>query len=154
MEEYLAFNKHKALVGLIDQEDLDLVSKGVNLHSDGYARIGGKYVHRVVLSRVLGRELPKGFFVDHINRNRLDNRRSNLRLATLNENNRNVGKFKGTSRFIGVSWKKSRNKWYAQIKINGEVKYLGVYNSEVEAAKAYNKEALLLHGEFATLNKV
>ena len=152
--EYIAKNKNISKKGLIDYVDSDLIEQPVNLHSDGYARKGSIKIHRIIMERIIKSKIPKNKVVDHINRNRLDNRRSNLRLCSISENSRNVGKFKGTSKFKGVSWKKSKNKWCCQIKVNGNVKHLGLFDNEIDAGKRYNEEALLLHGDFASLNKI
>ena len=84
----------------------------------------------------------------------MNNTPSNLREATVSENNRNVGITKNnTSGYKGVTKEKNREKWRAQIKFNGEVHYLGVFECPVDAAKVYDKKCLELHGEFALTNK-
>lgn len=91
--------------------------------------------------------------VDHVNGNGLDNRRSNLRPATNSQNAMNRRKPRGTlSKFKGVTWNRSANKWHAQIKLNGKLKYLGVFSIETDAAKAYDGAASDLFGSFARLN--
>lgn len=155
MKEFLARNKNKTIVGIVDDEDLDLVRGNVNLCSCGYARLSGIRLHKVIMKRILnGADIPSDKVIDHINRNRLDNRRSNLRLCTVTQNAINRSKKESSSRYIGVSWKKTKNKWYAQIKQNKKVKYLGLFECEKEAAKRYNEEAINLFGEFAVLNKI
>ena len=57
-----------------------------------------------------------------------------------------------SSRFLGVTFHKKARKWVVHISKYGNVEYLGLFSSETEAAKAYNKRALALHGEFANLN--
>jgi len=84
--------------------------------------------------------------VDHKNRNTLDNRRSNLRLATHAQNMQNQVTSTGTSQYKGVT--KSGHKWRAQI----QRKYLGEFTLEIEAALAYDSMARILYGEFARLN--
>lgn len=150
--KYTATNKNTSNIGLIDVIDSDLIMPSVNLHSDGYARKGSVKIHRVIMERIINSKIPRNKVVDHKNRNRLDNRRNNLRLCSIEENKRNVGKFKGTSKYKGVSWKKSKNKWCSQIKTKGKVKHLGLFDNQIDAAKRYNEEALLLHGDFAFLN--
>jgi hypothetical protein len=96
---------------------------------------------------------PKGFLVDHRNTDTLDNRRSNLRLATCSQNQWNRQKIKNTtSRFVGVSFYKSRKKWVAYIDAAGKRISLGYFNSEIDAARAYDEAAKKYHGEFARLN--
>jgi len=96
---------------------------------------------------------PKGVPVDHIDRYGLNNRQSNLRLCTPSQNNCNQGPHRrGSSRFRGVSWQKSAHKWAATICYRGVHYYLGLFEDEVEAARARDRKALELHGEFAWLN--
>ena len=91
--------------------------------------------------------------VDHINGNGLDNRRCNLRQATQSQNRMNQSKGGGTSsKFKGVTWSKQSQKWQAQIKFHKKNKHLGLFISEVEAAKAYDKAAKQLFGTFAKPN--
>lgn len=104
------------------------------------------YLHRWIMNAPPDRE------VDHIDGDGLNNRRSNLRLATRAENMRNTGPFSG--RFKGVHFDKQTGRWRAQIKHNGRRFSLGRYGTEVEAALAYNSAALQLHGEFAYINDV
>lgn len=108
-----------------------------------------EYMHRVILARMLGRELVKGEWVDHINGNGLDNRRENLRLSTIAQNAFNKGKHSNnTSGYKGVSWNKFAGRWVAQITIDGKNKYLGYFDTPEEAHAAYCAKAKELHGEF------
>lgn len=106
----------------------------------------------------LHRELLKaegGAVVDHINGDPLDNRRCNLRTATVSQNQMNSRKRGGcTSAFKGVTWNKSSGKWQAQIKLEGKSTYLGLYGTEQEAHQAYVKAAREMHGEFANFGEV
>jgi len=114
--------------------------------TDGHrARI---YLHRIILGA------PPDMGVDHINGDGLDNRRNNLRLATKSQNGANrTHKQRGTtSRFLGVRWHKRSGKWHAEIQVNGKQKTLACFDSEIDAALAYNEAALELHGEFASIN--
>lgn len=92
--------------------------------------------------------------IDHRNQDGLDNRRSNLREATKAENNCNrkkrVKRF--SSIYKGVSWNSEHNKWSADIMVNGKKIFLGYFDNEIDAAKAYDAAAKLYHGEFASLN--
>jgi hypothetical protein len=105
------------------------------------------YLHRQILNA------PKGVLVDHRNRDPLDNRRENLRFATQSENMQNRGKRKnGTSKFIGVWFVKVKGKWESRITHKGKLIYIGSFDSEIAAAKAYDAAAKKYHGEFARLN--
>ena len=93
--------------------------------------------------------------VDHINLDRLDNRKSNLRLCSMEQNRKNRKKTKNnTSGFKGVFWDKVSSKWYAQVTANRKVFSLGRSETKEEAARKYNQKATELHGEFAHLNQV
>ena len=105
-------------------------------------------MHRCII------KVPPGMVIDHINHNGLDNRRANLRIATHAQNRRNTRKCrpKTASKYKGVTWNTTLNKWRAQITINGKRLSLGCFQDEIQAAKAYDKAAQKLHGEFAALN--
>lgn len=90
--------------------------------------------------------------LDHINADPRDNRIENLRIASRALNNRNVRKRRvGKSKFKGVS-RTGKCRWRATIACDGKQKHLGYYDTENEAALAYNMAAVALHGEFACLN--
>ena len=92
--------------------------------------------------------------MDHINGNKLDNRRINLRLAKPKENNRNQRKIKRkcTSIYKGVVFHSRDNKWQSQIRIDGKRLFLGYFLKEEDAAREYDKHAKIHHNEFAVLN--
>lgn len=97
---------------------------------------------------------PKGYLVDHKNNNKLDNRLVNLRLATRSQNACNTLKRRTntSSKYRGVSWRKDIRKWQAKIYFQNKAILLGYFDSEIEAAKAYDAAAKKYHGEFARLN--
>lgn len=125
---------------LVDDEDFEELNKykwSTLKHTHTYyaCRVYKKYMilmHRVVL------KAKKGEICDHINRNGLNNTRSNLRIATRRQNAINSKiNARNTSGHTGVSWDKSRKKWVVRSKINGKYLYLGRYNNKDLAIEAY-----------------
>lgn len=138
-------------VMLIDEADAHLITGTPYVTGAGYAYMikdkKAVRVHRLIMDAQPGQE------VDHINGNKLDNRRSNLRFVTRSENNRNVATRRNkASRYKGVQREDSR--WRAMIQVNKKPIYLGCFNTEEEAALAYNRAALQYHGEYAWMNTV
>ena len=148
---------------IIDDEDWNLIStyswyvsiKKDNAYGDAYVCAtyylnGKKKTHQ--LSRVI-LNAPADKIVDHISGNTLDNRKCNLRLADKRTNAQNMRPNKNTtSKYKGVCWDKTRNKWRVNIKINDKQTYIGRFGIEEDAAKAYNEKALQFYGEYARLN--
>ncbi|MGW8565640.1 AP2 domain-containing protein [Isoptericola sp. NPDC055881] len=149
----------QGLVALVDAEDYDRVTASTPWAasvSKGHAyavhqeSIRGGQRRRSILMHTLITGWP---YVDHINGNGLDNRRANLRPATHADNMHNYRRPRhNTSGFKGVSWRKAKGAWVANIKLHGRQRYLGAYATREEAARAYDVAALELHGEFARLN--
>ena len=108
------------------------------------------YLHRQLLN------FPaKGLDIDHINCNKLDNRRSNLRIVTRSQNAVNKPKFgEHTSQYKGVCWHKQRGKWKAEARQGAVKRYLGVFDCEHAAALAYNIHMQANYGEYAMLNVI
>lgn len=90
--------------------------------------------------------------IDHINRDKKDNRIENLRECSQQENSRNVKTKGGVSRYKGVHWDSKKKIWSAGAKMNYKTIYLGYFKDEEDAAKAYDKFAVENYGEFAFLN--
>lgn len=97
---------------------------------------------------------PDGLFVDHINRNGLDNRKANLRIVTAQQNswNSRMGTSRAKSKFKGVTWDGKKKKWRARIYIDNKLQSLGSFNDEKAAARAYDLAAEKYRGEYAFLN--
>ncbi len=140
---------------IVDTEDLRRLSRfrwSISKNKSGYyaRRHDGEksvYMHHEVLSADGAQE------IDHINCNGCDNRQANLRTCTHQQNTQNSRSRKNcTSRFKGVSWDKNKKKWTARIGHNGKKIHLGYFESELDAAAAYDARAKVLFGEFGRLN--
>jgi hypothetical protein len=144
----------KGKVAIVDAADYDWLSSFTWFTSE---KPGGVYACRhvkrknVLMHRMIMNP-PAGKFVDHIDRNGLNNRRCNLRICTFAENIHNTKGRGKTSRYKGVSLTKKEKKWISSIRYNDKFYYLGYFDDEIEAAKAYDKMAKKLFGEFAYLN--
>jgi hypothetical protein len=105
-------------------------------------------MHREIL------DPPDHLFVDHINHHGYDNRKANLRTATHRQNSYNRIHFRKnpSSKYKGVSWNRYKKKWSVQIRYDGRSKFIGFFDDQIEAAKAYDKAAKKHQGEFAVLN--
>lgn len=117
---------------LVDAEDLPRLALhrwhlvGPKKHVARWIRKGARaYLHHDVMGSVE--------VFDHINRNKLDNRRENLRPATIAENSQNQDSRGGISRHRGVTWDKERRKFRAQVMLDGRYRTLGRFDSEDEA---------------------
>jgi hypothetical protein len=142
---------------IVDDEDYDFLNRHSWYFAHGYAvrtiyDNGKPYqlrMHRLLI------DVPDGLDTDHINRNRLDNRKSNLRSATRSQNVANTFVEKqNRSGYKGVSWKKSNHKWCTQIRAKNKVIHIGLFIDIRDAARAYNEAAKQHFGEFAVLNRL
>lgn len=109
--------------------------------------------NRMPLGRFLLNAADPRFEVDHKDQNFYNFKRGNLRFATHAQNSMNRGlQFNNTSGYKGVCWHKGGKKWLAQIMLNQENIYLGLFKSPIRAAQTYDKKAKELFGDFAVLN--
>lgn len=149
-EILLANSRGIALADDADFEDL-MQYRWIHVHGYAYRCEGRKTVmmHRHILG-VTDRRVS----VDHIDANKLNNTRSNLRLCNQSQNCANNRKKKGTSTSLykGVIYDARRGLWRAEIKVNYRAMHLGRFSTEVEAAMAYDAAAILHFGEFARPN--
>ncbi len=122
-----------------------------NAYKGGHI-LNRKYLaHRVIWAIQIGSWPNEN--IDHINHDKIDNRWSNIRAATKSQNNANKpSRPNSTSKYMGVCWYAKSKKWRAQIRKNNQKNYLGSYDCEIDAAKAYDQAAREIHGEFANLN--
>jgi len=166
MKELNIDYKGEVFVVMIDSDDFDRVSAlNWNIRKQTYPNavkyyVGHSYKDKIKkstrnirLSNFIFGVPPKGMIVDHINGNTLDNRKCNLRFATLRQNVCNSRKRDNcSSKYKGVSKQKGRNTYNAEIRHYGEKIYLGSFRNEVDAALAYNYAAIRYQGEYARLN--
>jgi hypothetical protein len=142
---------------MVDDKDFDYLNQfywqadkdnAVATHKNGERQ--RTLIHRLILNA------PSHLEVDHIDGNRLNNQRSNLRLCNSSENKCNRGPRKDNkSGYKGVSWHKQNQKWTVRLQIpSGRYLSLGCYHDIKEAATAYNEAAKKYHGEFAFLNQL
>lgn len=138
--EIIIYNKHCEEIARtkIDIDDIDKVKDYKwGLNNNGYIRNNKTrmYLHRFITNA------PKGKVVDHINHDRLDNRKCNLRICTYQQNNMNLSlRNDNSSGYAGICWYKSRNKWVTKIIVNGKSIHLGYFENKEDAIKA-RKEA-------------
>lgn len=140
----------------VDDEDYERVSNYkwfVGNHGRVYAvlerkRINGKHWQKNVLLHRFVMDMQDATHIDHINCDVLDNRKSNLRFATLSQNQYNRPPRNKSGR-KGVTWHKGAGKWMAQIEHLGKPYYLGLFTDLDEATEAYNTKAKELFGDFA-----
>ncbi|SEG75455.1 HNH endonuclease [Sphingobacterium lactis] len=137
---------------LIDFDDLPIIKNYTWCYDNGYARTtivkGGKQItlrmHRLIVKDYENKE------IDHINGNRSDNRKINLRACFHSENLKNQTiRSTNKSGYKGVCWQKSKRKWRATIYVEKKQKHLGLFDCPNEAHKAYVKASDIYFGEFS-----
>lgn len=154
----------KGKVALVDDEDFYWLSQfnwfAIQIGETWYAKRSKKkgilrnavsyeiYLHRVVMQLH-----DKTKVVDHMNHNGLDCQKSNLRICSKTENDwHSRGLLNSSSIYKGVSWSKNKDKWQVSLKCEKEKIFIGYFDNEIEAAKAYDTIAAKYFGEFAHLN--
>lgn len=154
----------KGYVAIIDQADVELVSRhtwhaSISCGNCVCARTNITVATRkrahISMHRLIGAAMgfDQSLEVDHIDGDRLNNRRSNLRPATNAQNVKNVGPRKtNRSGYKGVCWHKKSGAWAAQINVGGRRRHLGLFANKESAARVYDAWAREAHAEFARLN--
>ena len=153
MKQIMASNYYYPAV--VDDEDYDFLIQFNWNFINGYFRTTeskSRCMHRMVLSRKLGYPITDDIICDHINHNRLDNTRSNLRPVNPKQNSWNRrNRYDSAIEYKGVCMDK--NKYRAEIKVpDGKRKFLGNYDTAEQAAYQYNSASHMLFGEYAYLN--
>ena len=159
---------------IIDKEDYDKVMEykwfAVRDKNNFYAATHGKNRETIKMHRLILGLNDRNNICDHKDHNGLNNTKSNLRVCTFNENIKNTSsRINSTSVYLGVCYKPTRkrrlkngnysitnikNKWVSQIQCNKKKYFIGRFETEKEAAIAYNNEAIKKFGEFANLNNI
>ena len=136
----------------VDKDDYGRFVKGYSfaMNNYGYAQYSStkdglchKLLHRVIMGN------PEDMVIDHVNRDKLNNCRSNLRICTNQQNQMKRGKSKNNKTgVIGVSWHKSSEKWQATIRLNNKEIYLGCFDDLEDASQARKEAEIKYFGEF------
>lgn len=142
-------NNEECARTMIDLEDVEKVKGYKWAYSYGYAiNYSVSFLHRLIMN------CPDDMVVDHINHNKLDNRKENLRICTQQQNMMNrTTQSNNTSGVTGVNWDKQANKWRVQIAINREHKTLGHYEDIEDAIEARKQAEILYFGDYRNNNE-
>ena len=150
---YVPVGKFWALVDAQDYEKVCQYKWWMNKKGYAISFYGEKGQRKVLTMHRLLKDNPIGFSIDHVNKNKLDNRQENLRICTIQQNSFNTKKRiteKSTSIYKGVKGRNGR--WLASIQYSGVEYWIGTFNTEIDAALAYDLYAREKFGNFAYLN--
>lgn len=148
---------------IVDDDDfIWLLLFSWHVNPDGYVvtTASNKPTRHFKMHRLVN-NTPPGMTTDHINRNKLDNRKSKLQTATRSQQQQNQKIQWGqkiqqgrSSKYKGVCFikKDRKSRWQADIRIHNKSVHIGTFKDEIEAAKAYDRMAVELFGEFANTN--
>lgn len=161
-DEFREIHLTQGKVAIVDVADYQTLNQHKWYYSQGYAHrqrhlymVNGKAKKITIL---MHREIiptSKDLEIDHWDGNGLNNRRYNLRESTNSQNQANqVANPNKSSSYKGVLLNKGQHQYYARIRINGDLKYLGSFTNELDAAREYNRAAIEFFGKFARLNDI
>lgn len=147
---------------LVDDEDFEYLNQWkwfAHKRGSGYYATRKEKNKQISMHRQIMSVNDISVLIDHRDRNSLNNQRNNLRTASRSQNNANtISRKNSYSKYLGVSLfrktKAGKGKWRASIGKDKKIYHLGYFKTEQQAAIAYNKKALELHGEFANLNQL
>jgi len=142
----ITFADQEILVDRKDLKGIDLFNLRINV--DGYVSVGERLLHRIITN------CPDNMQVDHINKNRLDNRRCNLRICTNSQNQMNRGQTKANStghKGVNCEKRNKRKKYRARITADKKTHYLGNFEKATDAGKAYREAVKIYHGKFSRI---
>lgn len=159
MEKIYLSGKYSHIFTLVDTNDAKFLRQYKwYLNKFGYVLRNKRYKKNIpdketfFMHRMILKIKERNIYTDHINGDKLDNRKENLRKCTLQENNFGRGKKKdNTSGYKGVYFNKDTQKWMARIAANNKRYYLGLFEKKEEAFKAYRKASLIYHGKYGRL---
>lgn len=142
-DDYASLAKYKWRICRTKSKNVSYAERSIRLSSGRYSRI---LMHRQLI------DVPEGYVIDHINGSGLDNRRANLRLATVAQNAWNSKKRNSRSGYKGVWFARDKGLWRAAIVCNRRRIHLGYFRDKYAAARAYDTAARIYFGEYAVLN--
>ncbi len=142
-DDYRSLSKYKWRISKTKGKNVTYAERSIRRPNGKYSRI---LMHRQLI------DVPDGYVIDHINGCGLDNRRANLRLATVAQNAWNTKKRNPRSGYKGVCFASDKGRWRASIVCNKKRIHLGYFRDKRQAARAYDKAAGKYHGRFAKTN--
>lgn len=149
----------KGFVAFVDDEDFERVNafkwcvriKSNTQYAIRGVSIGGRKTKTITMHQFINKA-DIGYVTDHIDRNGLNNQKSNLRTCTQSENCMNRKTNYGSSKYKGVSFNKKLSKYVCYIRVNKKIIHFGCFEDEKIAAKSYDLAAIKYFGEFANIN--
>ena len=139
-------------VAVIDAADIDRVSSVSWHENNGYGRTGPRAGRSYMHHFILGWNGTRRVNVDHINRDKLDNRRSNLRIVSVGDNNNNFSPTRKNNRsgHCGIFWDQGRGRWLASARVNGKSRHIGRFVDQDDAITARDRWVIANRDEHAT----